>query len=45
LLLLPPLLLLHQVKRGVLYTWHNAEGKRFRDPSTTITKRVGLNRL
>jgi cysteine synthase A len=51
LLLLPPplppllLLLLHQVKRGVLYTWHEAEGKRLKNPFDTITEGVGLNRL
>jgi cysteine synthase A len=44
LLPLPPLLLL-QVKRGVLYTWHEAEGKRLKNPFDTITEGVGLNRL
>jgi hypothetical protein len=34
-----------QVKRGVLYTWHEAEGKRLRNPFDTITEGVGLNRL
>jgi cysteine synthase A len=39
------LLLLLQVKRGVLYTWHEAEGKRLKNPFDTITEGVGLNRL
>lgn len=34
-----------QVKRGVLYTWHEAEGKRLKNPFDTITEGVGLNRL
>jgi cysteine synthase len=34
-----------QVKRGVLYTWHEAEGKRLRNPFDTVTEGVGLNRL
>jgi cysteine synthase len=33
------------VKRGVLYTWHEAEGKRLKNPFDTITEGVGLNRL
>ena len=45
-----PYLFLHavcaaQVKRGVLYTWHEAEGKRLKNPFDTITEGVGLNRL
>jgi cysteine synthase A len=38
-------LLLLKVKRGVLYTWHEAEGKRLKNPFDTITEGVGLNRL
>lgn len=37
--------LFNKVKRGVLYTWHEAEGKRLRNPFDTITEGVGLNRL
>jgi cysteine synthase A len=29
----------------VLYTWHEAEGKRLKNPFDTITEGVGLNRL
>jgi cysteine synthase A len=29
----------------VLYTWHEAEGKRAKNPADTITEGVGLNRL
>lgn len=29
----------------MLYTWHEAEGKRLRNPFDTITEGVGLNRL
>eukprot|EP00879_Flechtneria_rotunda_P017852 GHRR01018712.1.p1 GENE.GHRR01018712.1~~GHRR01018712.1.p1 ORF type:complete len:288 (+),score=90.52 GHRR01018712.1:262-1125(+) len=37
--------LFNKVKRGVLYTWHEAEGKRLCNPFDTITEGVGLNRL
>ncbi|WIA40306.1 hypothetical protein OEZ86_013677 [Tetradesmus obliquus] len=37
--------LFNKVKRGVLYTWHEAEGKRLKNPFDTITEGVGLNRL
>jgi cysteine synthase A len=38
-------LLAPQVKRGVLFTREEAEGKRLRNPFDTITEGVGLNRL
>lgn len=34
-----------KVKRGVLYTQHEAEGRRLRHPFDTVTEGVGLNRL
>jgi cysteine synthase len=34
-----------QVMRGVLYTQHEAEGRRMRHPLDTVTEGVGLNRL
>ena len=34
-----------QVTRGVLYTKHEAEGRRKKHPFDTITEGVGLNRL
>jgi cysteine synthase len=37
--------LLKQVKRGVLYTSHESEGRRLRNPCDTIVEGVGLNRL
>ena len=36
--------LYNKVVRGVLYTWHEAEGKRLRNPFDTITEGVGINR-
>lgn len=45
--LAPPSLFLttHQVARGVLFTKHEAEGKRLRNPFDTIMEGIGLNRL
>ena len=37
--------LYNRVKRGVLYTAVEAEGRRLRHPCDTITEGVGLNRL
>lgn len=37
--------LYNKVTRGVLYTHHEAEGKRLRNPFDTITEGVGINRL
>ncbi|GLC62197.1 hypothetical protein PLESTB_001854200 [Pleodorina starrii] len=37
--------LFNKVKRGVLYTYEEAEGKRLRNPFDTITEGIGLNRL
>lgn len=34
-----------QVKRGVLYSAAEAEGRRKRNPFDTVTEGVGLNRL
>ena len=34
-----------QVKRGVLFTRHETEGARLRNPFDTVTEGVGLNRL
>ncbi|PNH08492.1 Cysteine synthase 2 [Tetrabaena socialis] len=34
-----------EVKRGVMYTSEEAEGKRLRNPFDTITEGIGLNRL
>lgn len=34
-----------QVKRGVLYTREEAEGKRLKNPFDTITEGIGINRL
>ena len=37
--------LYNKITRGVLYTHHEAEGKRLRNPFDTITEGVGINRL
>ena len=37
--------LFNKVTRGVLYTRHEAEGKRLRHPCDTITEGIGINRL
>ena len=37
--------LFNKVKRGVLYTRHEAEGKRLRNPFDTITEGIGINRI
>jgi cysteine synthase A len=37
--------LYNKVKRGVMYTREEAEGKRLRNPFDTITEGVGLNRI
>jgi len=37
--------LFNKVKRGVLYTRHEAEGKRLRNPCDTITEGIGINRI
>jgi cysteine synthase A len=37
--------LFNKVKRGVLYTRHEAEGKRLRNPFDTITEGIGINRV
>lgn len=34
-----------QVKRGVMYTSEEAEGKRLKNPFDTITEGIGINRL
>ena len=33
-----------QVTRGVMYTQHEAEGKRLKNPFDTITEGIGINR-
>ena len=37
--------LFNKVKRGVLYTRHEAEGKRLKNPFDTITEGIGINRI
>jgi hypothetical protein len=37
--------LFNKVKRGVLYTREEAEGKRLRNPCDTITEGIGINRI
>ncbi|GIL88364.1 hypothetical protein Vretimale_15049 [Volvox reticuliferus] len=37
--------LFNKVKRGVMYTFEEAEGKRLRNPFDTITEGIGINRL
>jgi cysteine synthase A len=37
--------LYNKVTRGVMYTQHEAEGKRLRNPFDTITEGIGINRL
>ena len=37
--------LYNRVERGVLYTRHEAEGKRLRNPFDTVTEGIGINRL
>ena len=37
--------LFNKVKRGVLYTQHEAEGKRLKNPCDTITEGIGINRI
>lgn len=37
--------LLNKIKRGVMYTREEAEGKRLKNPFDTITEGVGINRL
>ncbi|GLI71655.1 hypothetical protein VaNZ11_016936 [Volvox africanus] len=37
--------LFNKVKRGVMYTLEEAEGKRLRNPFDTITEGIGINRL
>lgn len=34
-----------QVTRGVMFTRHEAEGRRLRNPADTITEGIGINRL
>lgn len=36
---------IQKVARGVLYTRHEAEGKRRRNPDDTVAEGVGLNRM
>ena len=37
--------LFNKVERGVLYTRHEAEGKRLKNPFDTITEGIGINRI
>lgn len=37
--------LFNKVKRGVLYTREEAEGKRLKNPFDTITEGIGINRI
>ena len=37
--------LFNRVKRGVLYTCQEAEGRRLRNPFDTITEGIGINRI
>ena len=37
--------LFNRVKRGVLYTGVEAEGRRLRNPFDTITEGIGINRI
>ena len=37
--------LFNKIKRGVLYTRHEAEGKRLKNPFDTITEGIGINRI
>lgn len=37
--------LYNKVKRGVMYTREEAEGKRLKNPFDTITEGIGINRL